>query len=65
MEEGFIVEKSGLNHTPSIWIEGAPEPSTWTFTKVFGKNGRVVASYRCTGCGYLESFATREWTGKI
>ena len=65
MQEGFIVEQSLTNHVPNVWIEGPPEPSSWTITKVFGKTKRLVVSYRCVECGYLESYANKEWKGKV
>ncbi len=65
MGEGFIVEQNLTNYIPSVWVEGPPEPSFWTITKVFDKPKKLVVSYRCIQCGYLESYATKEWTGKV
>jgi DNA-directed RNA polymerase subunit M/transcription elongation factor TFIIS len=42
---------------PSTWQEGDPEPSFWTGVKHFGKAKHPVTVYRCTACGYLESYA--------
>jgi hypothetical protein len=65
MEEGFILEKSETNYTPSIWVAGRPESSFWTVTKVMEKRKLAIATYRCVGCGYLESYAETEWRGRI
>ncbi len=65
MEEGFILEQSSANYVPSVWVEGPPESSFWTITKVTGKRKRLTVTYRCVGCGYLESYANREWKGKV
>ena len=64
MEEGFILEKDKM-YSPSVWVEGRPERSMWTVTKVMGRRTRVIATYRCVGCGYLELFAAREWRGRV
>jgi hypothetical protein len=62
MEEGFIIEYMDFNHTQvSNWVEGQP-----TDNRVLGlsaglktKDRRMlpVSSFRCTGCGYVESYA--------
>jgi hypothetical protein len=38
-------------------VEGQPEESIWTGTKTRGKHQVRITTYRCTGCGYLESYA--------
>ena len=65
MELGFVLEQNLSNYCPSVWVEGSPEPSFWTVTKVSGKTKRVVETHRCVGCGYLESYATHEWAGAM
>jgi hypothetical protein len=59
MQTGFIVDK-GLPHgsvsTPE-WAEGTPEPSFWSGVKLRGVVVHPVVTYRCTRCGYLESYA--------
>jgi hypothetical protein len=58
MEEGFILE-----HRAAVrWIAGKPEASFSGDIKARGKEQRQVTSYRCIGCGHLESYA-REITG--
>lgn len=57
MEEGFIKDQSHGAVYSSKWVEGAPEESFWTGTKTRGKLQVQVTTYRCTGCGYLESYA--------
>ena len=60
MEEGFIVDYgAGGDKQPSGWVEGEPVKSFWTGTKISGKTQLVVTTYRCAGCGYLESYATK------
>jgi hypothetical protein len=61
MEEGFVLGNNLSNVIPSVWIEGAPEPSFWTGIKVSGRTKRRVQTFRCTACGHLDSFALAEW----
>ena len=57
MEEGFIKDQSYGAVYPTHWVEGEPEKSFWETTKTRGKKQVQVATYRCTSCGYLESYA--------
>ncbi len=57
MEEGFIADHMDSTKMQSEWVTGAPEPSFWTGLKIKGKRRYRVVAYRCTGCGYLESYA--------
>ena len=57
MEEGFIKDEGYGTIQASKWVEGLPEKSFWTGTKTRGKNQVQVITYRCPGCGYLESYA--------
>ena len=42
----------------SEWVQGAPEKSRWGIgIKLKGKLKLPIATYRCTKCGYLESYA--------
>jgi hypothetical protein len=41
----------------SAWIDGAPEPSFWSGLKLKGHQRLPVTTYRCSACGYLESYA--------
>ena len=65
MEEGYIVDHWQNAKTPESWVKGRPERSFWTGTKVSGRNQRRVETWRCTRCGYLESYAKVEWKGRL
>jgi predicted RNA-binding Zn-ribbon protein involved in translation (DUF1610 family) len=54
MQEGFLLE-----HQLALrWIAGKPDTSSWLGdVKAPGREQRQVRSYRCVGCGYLESYA--------
>ena len=54
MEAGFILE----HRLPVRWISGQPDKSFLGDIKAAGREHRHIESYRCVGCGYLESYAT-------
>jgi predicted RNA-binding Zn-ribbon protein involved in translation (DUF1610 family) len=57
MEVGFLMDASVARGyaEPTRWAEGQPIPSIWSGVK--NKVRRRVDTYRCTECGYLESYA--------
>ena len=56
MQQGFILE-----HRKAVrWVAGAPETSFSGDIKAGGRQHRQIESYRCVGCGYLESYAQAE-----
>jgi hypothetical protein len=58
MEAGFIPGETSKVVTVTRWVAGQPEPSFWKGTKISGKEQRAIITYRCPGCGFLESYAT-------
>ena len=57
MEEGFIVDNTYGGRRVSSWTAGKPEKSFWTGVSLKGKSPIDIATFRCAGCGFLESFA--------
>ncbi|HEY4218733.1 MAG TPA: hypothetical protein VGM67_16440 [Gemmatimonadaceae bacterium] len=57
MEEGFVLDHTYGGRVQSEWVEGAPQLSRWTGLKTKGKDQVPIATFRCTRCGYLESYA--------
>ncbi len=57
MERGFLLDQAYGTAKASDWIKGPVERSFWTGVKTRGKERRSVVTYRCVGCGYLESYA--------
>jgi hypothetical protein len=59
MEPGYLLDRS---HRSTLaeprWVEGTPEHSFWTGLKTKGREVLAVTTFRCTKCGYLESYAT-------
>ena len=64
MVQGFIVDFNLTGRIVSSWVEGAPEKSTWTGTKASTEKTIPVGVFRCTGCGFLESYARPEFAAK-
>jgi hypothetical protein len=61
MESGFVIDRApGNANFQEKWVEGLPTPSFWTRggVKIKGRESLPVTTFRCDGCGYLESFAT-------
>ena len=59
MESGFMIEREGGPNDQQVrWVEGEPIPQFWFHgVKLEGREPIPVTTYRCEGCGYLESFA--------
>ena len=57
MEEGFTLDFGDGGIYPGRWLKGHPEPSFWQNTRTKGHECRRIETYRCTRCGYLESYA--------
>ena len=57
MDVGFIVDEGYGARTVAKWVEGEPEASMWTGIKLRNKTSHDVQTYRCTRCGFLESYA--------
>ncbi len=52
METGFLLDAHGRSVQQCLWAEG----EMWVHM-LEGKRRLPVSTYRCTDCGYLESFA--------
>ena len=59
MEAGFMLDRGhyGVPQATAEWVEGAPEASIWTGIKTKGREHYRVVTYRCEGCGRLDSYA--------
>ena len=63
MEIGYLLDHAHVNLVPTLWIKGVLERSFWWLAKIRGKTKRMVVSYRCVDCGFLESYGESEWKG--
>lgn len=57
MEPGFIQDSHQHQVKTSRWIEGAPEKSFFGGLKTKGKRQYEITTWRCSRCGFLESYA--------
>lgn len=65
MVQGFIFDREhgGVRRVIN-WVEGAPEKTFWTLTKVPAEKCVPVATFRCSVCGFLESYARPEFAAR-
>lgn len=57
MEPGYLLDLTYGSRGPTEWVEGVPERSFWTGTKLGGRDRYVVETFRCEDCGALRSYA--------
>ena len=58
METGFLLEKGHYNSmSAQQWVAGVPDEKAFFGMSTRGKVTYQVQTYRCTACGYLESYA--------
>jgi hypothetical protein len=62
MVQGFIVDwAQGGARRVLNWVEGAPAKSFWHGTRAPAEKSMAVGTFRCSQCGFLESFARPEF----
>jgi len=64
MDRGFVLDRSETGLFVSHWAAGAPRKSFWQGTKLPDKNVVPIATFRCSACGYLESYASHEFAAE-
>ena len=67
MVQGFIADFQGSKFCRvSNWVEGAPVKSTWLGMSfpASGEKYIPVGTFRCSVCGFLESYARPEFAAK-
>ena len=60
MEPGYLLDYTHGATAQSTWVEGPPVRSIWTWMNLKGREKLKVTTWRCTKCGYLESYARDE-----
>lgn len=56
MEEGFVLDRAYGGVAQAVWVPGPPVRSVWTGLKFDKTTLKPITTYRCAGCGYLESY---------
>ena len=66
MVQGFIFGREGPNRIVSTWVEGAPRKLGWLFQQVEVPPNKCVpvGVFRCSACGFLESYARPEFAAE-
>ena len=60
MEPGLMLDRKEGSDLQARWVGGEPTPKTFFgYISLKGREPMRVTTYRCEGCGYLESFAIR------
>lgn len=57
MAAGFVPDQVYGYFDVGKWVAGSPEKSIWTGLKMRGRDQIKIVTYRCSRCGYLESYA--------
>lgn len=57
MLEGLVVDFNYSGVLRSMWVEDQAEKSVGTGTTMDGKKKVKTITYRCSNCGYLDSYA--------
>lgn len=62
MTQGFVLDLVDLGnfHVPN-WFSGVPQRGGWQSIKVEQKKAIPIATFRCSACGFLESYAERQF----
>jgi Domain of unknown function (DUF6487) len=65
MVQGFIFDRAdGGGRRVINWVEGAPHKAFWTTTSVPAEKCVPIGTFRCSMCGFLESYARPEFAAK-
>ena len=59
MEEGLVIDQSLGSSAQQQWGSGKPERSAFEGTVPSSRRLCPVATYRCSKCGFLESYAKK------
>jgi transposase len=57
MTEGFLLETGLLSDPRQKWVDGRPVVGIFGIAKTAERDIRRVQTFRCIGCGLLESYA--------
>lgn len=63
MHAGYLLERGhGDMRATAAWIEGEPERSFWQGLRTSDRDVFETRTYRCERCGFLESYARKDFT---
>lgn len=61
MQQGFVLDNTYGARLVSQWSPGQPLKSFWVGTKRSEDELIPIGTFRCKGCGYLESYAMPDY----
>jgi hypothetical protein len=64
MVRGFILDRTHGGIHLSRWNEGTPRSSFWFGTREPEAEGIPIGVFRCSECGFLESYARSEFSAE-
>ena len=64
MMQGYIVDHLHGGVRVSSWIEGAPKKSIWFGLESPEERPLPIGTFRCSACGFLESYARPEFAAE-
>jgi len=64
MVQGFIVDHVHGGVVVTSWFAGAPKRSFWFGTKAPEFEAIPIGTFRCSACGFLESYARPEFAAE-
>jgi hypothetical protein len=64
MMRGYLADMSHNIPAVGIWVEGPPEKGAWGGTDTTFRQRLPVATFRCDSCGFLESYASKDFDAK-
>jgi hypothetical protein len=64
MVQGFVMDNTYGGRLVSQWSEGTPQKSFWQGTKMPEEKQIPIGTFRCDGCGFLESYAREEFAAQ-
>jgi Domain of unknown function (DUF6487) len=64
MEQGFVLDYTHGARVVSQWAAGPPQKSFWTGTKMPDEAPIPIGTFRCSSCGFLESYAQDVFAAK-
>lgn len=59
MQPGFLLDMTYGKMAQSSWVEGLPKRSFLRGLDLKGQQQLPVSTFRCTRCGYLESYTSQ------
>ncbi len=59
MTRGFLRDRAPASFEPpqAWWVEGEPERSLWSGTKLRDRDVYLTESWRCDACGLVRTYA--------